>query len=158
MSLTDIVDEATCVGFIHSKFPSAADLPNRKYTTPVCGLVKAEEADERHARSELLMGKEPTQRTDLDTAVELVDMTFFAYDIQDRMYTATSAVMLIAGNTSVPVHLDTTKVSTWHIPKTYKDYLNSQQKSLWRTAKELKMDEYKAIPHSSNSSMPAGGS
>ena len=62
------------------------------------------------------------------------------------MFTATSAVMLIANNTSTPVHLDTSKASSWHVPKTYKDYLNSPQKSLWRTAKELKMDEYKAIP------------
>jgi hypothetical protein len=35
---------------------------------------------ERHARAELMMGNVPKQRNDLDTAVELVDMTFFAYD------------------------------------------------------------------------------
>ena len=101
---------------------------------------------ERQARSELLLGNVPSERADLDTTVELIDMSFFEYDIQHQVYTSTRAVMLIANNTSVPVHLDTTKASTWHVPKTYKDYLNSPQRSLWRTAKELKMDEYKAIP------------
>ena len=48
MSLTDIVDEATCVGFIDSKFPSADDLPrlsNRKHNTRLAAdLAAGEEA------------------------------------------------------------------------------------------------------------------
>ena len=48
MSLTDIIDEATCVGFIDSKFPSASGLPslnNRKYNTRrAAGLAADEEA------------------------------------------------------------------------------------------------------------------
>ena len=46
MSLTDIVDEVTCVGFIDSKFPSAADLPDldRKYNTRLSAGAAGEEA------------------------------------------------------------------------------------------------------------------
>ena len=58
MSLTDIVDEATCVGFINSKFPSAADLPNmndRRYNTRLAsGLAAADE----EAAFVLELGKE----------------------------------------------------------------------------------------------------
>ena len=48
MSLIDIVDQATCVGFIDSKFPSADDLPNlsnrRHNTRLAAGLAAGEEA------------------------------------------------------------------------------------------------------------------
>ena len=47
MSLTDIVDEATCVGFINSKFPTAADLPsmiNHSYNTRLASGTADEEA------------------------------------------------------------------------------------------------------------------
>ena len=37
---------------------------------------------ERQARSELLLGNVPSERADLDTTVELIDMNFFEYDIQ----------------------------------------------------------------------------
>ena len=37
---------------------------------------------------------------------------------------------------------DTKKANGWHVPKNERDYDRSPQRALWRTAKELKMDEY----------------
>ena len=36
---------------------------------------------ERHVKSMLQMGSEPSQRNDLDLATELVNMAFFQFDI-----------------------------------------------------------------------------
>ena len=55
-------------------------------------------------------------------------------------------VMAVADGVSVPVHLDTAYSRDWHKPVTYRDYLRSPQKGLWRTAMELRMDSYQAIP------------
>ena len=40
---------------------------------------------------------------------------------------------------------DTSGAHLWHAPLNEREYHRSPQKSLWRTARELKMEEYKAI-------------
>jgi hypothetical protein len=35
---------------------------------------------------------------------------------------------------------------SWHVPRNEREFLQSPQRALWRTARELKMDEYRAIP------------
>ena len=41
--------------------------------------------------------------------------------------------------------LDTNDHAHWHVPKNEKEYARCPQKHLWRTARELKMDEYSSL-------------
>jgi len=41
--------------------------------------------------------------------------------------------------------VDTRDAWAWHCPRNEREYLRSPQRALWRTARELKMDEYEAL-------------
>ena len=55
------------------------------------------------------------------------------------------ATVALVNGERIPVEIDTRLAHTWHVPKNEREYLRSPQKSLWRTAKELKMEHYRAI-------------
>ena len=51
----------------------------------------------------------------------------------------------VVGDKAIPIQHNTAYASSWFVPKTWRDYLSSAQKSLWRTAMELKMEQYIAL-------------
>eukprot|EP00966_Prymnesium_polylepis_P141662 3271355-Prymnesium_polylepis.2 len=54
-------------------------------------------------------------------------------------------VFAVVGDQVMPLEHDATNAHTWHTPKNYGEYLKSPQRGLWRTAMELKMDQYRAL-------------
>ena len=61
----------------------------------------------------------------------------------DGAETATFVMSTVAG--PLPVALDENFAADWHTPLNWRDYLRSPQRSKWRTAMELKVDEYRAL-------------
>ena len=100
----------------------------------------------RHQRSMVLRGMDTDSLRDLDNVIEAVDVQCVQICIETGDVVSDRVVMALANGVSVPVHLDTAFSRDWHKPVTYRDYLRSPQKGLWRTAMELRMDAYKAIP------------
>ena len=100
----------------------------------------------RHQQSLALRNLESDSLRNLDTVIEAVDVRCVLLCIETGETVSSSAVMALADGLSVPVHLDTAFSRNWHKPVTYRDYLRSPQRGLWRTAMELRMDAYKAIP------------
>ena len=100
----------------------------------------------QHQRSLFLRGMDTDSLRDLDGIIETVDVRCMQVCIETGDVVDDCFVMAIADGVSVPVHLDTAFSRDWHKPVTYRDYLRSPQKALWRTAMELRMDMYKAIP------------
>ena len=100
----------------------------------------------RHQRSLVLLGQESDSLRDLDDAIEAVDLQCIQICIETGEVISDRVIMAVADGVSVPVHLDTAYSRDWHMPVTYRDYLRSPQKGLWRTAMELRMDSYQAIP------------
>ena len=100
----------------------------------------------QHQRASLLRGMDTGSLRDLDGIIETVDVRCTQVCIQTGDVVNDRFVMALADGVSVPVHLDTAFSRDWHKPVTYRDFLRSPQKALWRTAMELRMDMYKAIP------------
>ena len=65
-------------------------------------------------------------------------------DIEDGTLDNTKNALVILDNGQVqPV--DYSDAHKWHVPNNEREYNLSPQRDLWRTAKELKMDNYKAV-------------
>jgi hypothetical protein len=71
-----------------------------------------------------------------------VDCT--AVDVQSGLATSTHKqwVMMIGGEECI---IDLIAVATTHVPKNEREYNRSPDKSMWRTSRELKMDQYKSL-------------
>ena len=54
-------------------------------------------------------------------------------------------VAFIVLDDSTAVQLDTSNAYKWHVPKNEREYLVSPQRSLWRSAKEFKMNDYARV-------------
>ena len=52
--------------------------------------------------------------------------------------------VLTNGKVTAAASIDPENAHAWHTPSNFKDYQRSPQRMLWRTAMELKMDEYEA--------------
>ena len=101
-----------------------------------------------HQQSLALRNLESDSLRDLGTVIEAVYVRCVMLCIETGQVVSNSAIMTLADGISVPVHLDTAFSHDWHTPVTYRDYLRSPQRGLWRTAMELRMDAYNAIYHS----------
>ena len=65
-------------------------------------------------------------------------------DLEDLSMVESSAVFVVLDNKTVE-RVDTAHAHKWHVPANEREYNNSPQRDLWRTAKELKMDDYAKI-------------
>ena len=85
---------------------------------------------------------------DPDELASYVGHVFSMRDISLDMETGealdSSAVYAVLGDSSV-VKLDFSNAHTWHVPANEREYNISPQRDLWRTAKELKMDNYSDV-------------
>ena len=80
----------------------------------------------------------------LDAEVVCVCAPTFDLESMELVFkTATFVMSTVAG--PVPIALDTNFAADWHTPLNYRDYLRSPQRSMWRTAMELKYDQYRAL-------------
>ena len=93
----------------------------------------------QHQRSMFLRGMDTDSLRNLDHVIETVDVRCMQVCIETGEVVNDRFVMALAIGVSVPVHLDTAFSRDWHKPVTYRDYLHSPQKGLWRTAMELRM-------------------
>ena len=100
----------------------------------------------RHQQSLALRNLDSDSLRNLDSVIETVDVRCVMLCVETGEVVSSSAIMALADGLSVPVHLDIALSRDWHKPVTYRDYLRSPQRGLWRTAMELRMDAYKAIP------------
>ena len=75
-----------------------------------------------------------------------MDLSTQLFDIEKGTIGRLLLAVAIAGGHTVPVHLDSAHAHNWHEPSNEREYLRSPQRSLWRTAQELKMDIYKSKP------------
>ena len=66
------------------------------------------------------------------------------FDMVTHELVDNSAVFVVLDNSDVEL-VDTTGSHTWHVPANEREYNMSPQRALWRTAKELKMDDYTKI-------------
>ena len=73
---------------------------------------------------------------------------FVARDVQidmlDYSIVESSAVFVVLDNMTVE-RVNTSNAHNWHVPSNEREYNMSPQRDLWRTAKELKMDDYAKI-------------
>ena len=84
------------------------------------------------------------EATMLDAEVVCVCAPTFDLETMELVFkTSTFVMSTVAG--PVPIALDTNFAADWHTPLNYRDYLRSPQRSLWRTAMELKYDQYRAL-------------
>ena len=65
-------------------------------------------------------------------------------DLKTGQLTQVVATIAQAGKDAVLIH--PSEVDRWHLPETERDYERSPHRAYWRTAKELKMDAYEAVP------------
>ena len=82
---------------------------------------------------------------DLRGIVELVSQRTVLLEIGSGDIVQVGSHVAVIGAARVPVEMDTKLAHTWHTPKNEREYLRSPQRSLWRTAQELKMEQYRAI-------------
>ena len=54
-------------------------------------------------------------------------------------------VLFVVTDDAKAVALDTSNAHKWHTPRSWREYLLSPQKDLWRSAMELKMDDYHKV-------------
>ena len=54
-------------------------------------------------------------------------------------------VLFVVTDEAKAVALDTSNAHKWHTPQSWREYLLSPQKDLWRSAMELKMDDYHKV-------------
>ena len=64
--------------------------------------------------------------------------------MEDMSIVESSAVFVVLDDTTVE-RVDTDHAHKWHVPSNEREYNMSPQRDLWRTAKELKMDDYAKI-------------
>ena len=80
----------------------------------------------------------------LDAEVVCVCAPTFDLETMELVFkTSTFVMSTVAG--PIPIALDTNFAADWHTPFNHRDYLRSPQRSLWRTAMELKYDQYRAL-------------
>jgi hypothetical protein len=92
------------------------------------------------------MTKEGQQQSMLHAHVgEVLTARDVAIDIETHDVVSNSAVFAVLDTATVQ-KIDTSQAHKWHCPTNERDYNRSPQRALWRTAKELKMDEYQKIP------------
>ena len=65
-------------------------------------------------------------------------------DMEDMSMVESSAVFVVLDGATVQ-RVDTAHAHKWHVPANEREYNMSPQRALWRTAKELKMDDYARI-------------
>ena len=82
---------------------------------------------------------------DLRGVVELVSQRTVLLEIGSGDIVQVGSHVAVVGADRVPVELDTKLAHTWHTPKNEREYQRSPQRSLWRTAAELKMEQYRSI-------------
>ena len=69
-------------------------------------------------------------------------------DVQTGDITEYKTAFVMASDQLIEVNIsehDTKGAHRWHVPRNEREYLRSPQKALWRTARELKMDEYREL-------------
>ena len=71
----------------------------------------------------------------------------FTFDIEDweEVNPLMMHVVVQSEVMTLAIDHDSSQAHTWHEPRNEREYLRSPQHALWRTAKELKMDKYKAL-------------
>ena len=65
-------------------------------------------------------------------------------DMEDHSVVESSAIFAVLDDSTV-TRVDVDGAHKWHTPANEREYNESPQRSLWRTAKELKMDDYAKI-------------
>ena len=102
--------------------------------------------DEELFRSSMREAKR--SRKDLSVLKPHAGDVFIARDMQIDMLTMemveNSAVFVVLDNLNVE-RVATDGAHTWHVPANEREYNASPQRALWRTAKELKMDDYDKV-------------
>ena len=68
-------------------------------------------------------------------------MRDISHDIETGAVEQSSAMLVVLADSSV-VKVDYSEAHKWHVPANEREYNASPQRDLWRTAKELKMDNY----------------
>ena len=66
-------------------------------------------------------------------------------DIATDELVSSTVVVAVTNGTAVPVYLDIHFAASWQTPKNQRECERSPQRTLWRAAMELKMDQYKAL-------------
>ena len=95
------------------------------------------------------------QRSDhglFDCTIDLsdaVDFLMLRCPVQEVCCVGSPTMMAVCASVAsglvLNVDLDTGLAHTWHVPKNEREYIRSPQKALWRTAQELKMEEYRSL-------------
>ena len=63
-------------------------------------------------------------------------------DMEDHSVVESSAIFVVLDDSTV-ARVDVDNAHKWHTPANEREYNESPQRSIWRTAKELKMDDYR---------------
>ena len=76
------------------------------------------------------------------TPTRIVEVAIPLIDVLTHEVISKLGHVAITDGEAILLDIDTRSAHTWHEPRNEKEYLRSAQKAGWRTAKELKMDEY----------------
>ena len=79
-----------------------------------------------------------------DFTGHIFNMHNTALDLCDGSVVSSPAFYAVLGDNSV-VEVDVTSAHQWHTPSNEREYHASPQQALWRTAKELKMENYAQV-------------
>ena len=74
---------------------------------------------------------------------QLFDVRSSLYDIEDGAVFTKRVLAAVVGGEEIAIEPDDPR--QWHCPKNEREYLRSPQRAQWRSAKEGKMDQYRAL-------------
>ena len=78
-----------------------------------------------------------------NTKISVISLERRIFDVESSDMVRSSETLMLIGDKNYSI--DTNDHAHWHEPSNERDYNLSPQRALWRTAKELKMDQYEAI-------------
>ena len=75
---------------------------------------------------------------------EMFTVRRLLFDLETEESVGREVFYAVLGDGSV-AEIDVSGAQSWHVPQNEKEYARSPQRDLWRSAKEIKMDEYASI-------------
>ena len=109
----------------------------------LASVIQASEHMKEELKADLIDRVKADAQSDMFT-VGAHDIVLPMVDVETGELMQVMAAVVSTGTEAVTVSPN--EADRWHLPKSHKEYLQSPFRANWRTAMELKMEKYEAVP------------